>query len=119
MASPAFLEHFRNPRGQGTLPDATHRGAGEDATCGDRLELDLKVVGGLVEAARFRVRGCAGSVAVASALCTLLPGRAARVDPGLGRAIEQELGGLPGVRAHALDLALRTFAQALEPGAEG
>jgi len=103
--SPAFLDHLRAPRGVGTLDAPTHRGDVEDAVCGDRLTLELRVVGGRVVEARQRAEGCHGAVAVGSALATLLPGREARPDAVSVADLEAALGGVPGAKRHALRLA--------------
>jgi hypothetical protein len=109
-----YLDHFRAPRGQGSLQDATHRGAARDAACGDELELDLRVEGGRVAAARFRVRGCSGAIAVASALATLLPGRPARPGAVPREELEAELGAVPAAKRHALRLAAAALAAAFQ-----
>jgi nitrogen fixation NifU-like protein len=110
----AFLDHFQNPRGQGALPDATHAARREDPACGDVLELDLRVVNGAVADARFRVRGCAGAIAVGSALVTLLRGREARPDAVSREELESELGEVPATKRHALRLGVETLASALD-----
>jgi len=110
---PAFLDHFERPRGVGRLDDATHRGEAEDAACGDRLGLDLRVREGRVEAAAFHVEGCAGAIAAGSALVTLLPGRAAAVGAVTREEIDARLGGVPAAKRHALSLALRALEAAL------
>ena len=111
--SARFLEHLRRPRLQGALEKATHRGEAEDPVCGDRLSLDLVVEGGVVRDARFRVLGCPGSIAVGSALATLLVGRPAREDAVPAADLEQEVGGVPPAKRHALRLAADVFAAAL------
>jgi nitrogen fixation NifU-like protein len=111
--SPAFLDHLARPRSQGALDDATHRGEAEDAACGDRLALDLRVEAGLVRAARFRVVGCPGSIAAGSALAALLPGRAAREDAVSAGEVEAALGGVPVAKRHALRLATDALRAAL------
>jgi nitrogen fixation NifU-like protein len=114
MPTDAYRQHFETPRGHGRLEDATHRGAHEDAACGDAMELDVRVADGRVEDLRYRVRGCSGAIAAASALATLLPGRAAAADAVTREDLERELGGVPATRRHALGLALRALAVALE-----
>jgi nitrogen fixation protein NifU and related proteins len=111
--SERFLDHLARPRGQGELVGATHRGEAEDPVCGDRLVLDLRVEDGVVREARFRVLGCPGSIAVASALVTLLPGRTASVDAVPAGDLEAELGGVPPTKRHALRLAALAIAAAL------
>ena len=111
--SERFLDHLARPRGQGTLLGATHHGEAEDPVCGDRLTLDLRVEGGVVREARFRVLGCPGSIAVGSALVHLLPGRTASVDAVPAGDLEKELGGVPLTKRHALHLAALAIAAAL------
>lgn len=111
--SPAFLDHLRAPRGVGTLDAPTHRGDAEDAVCGDRLALDLRVVGGRVVEVRHRAEGCHGAVAVGSALAILLPGREARPDAVSAADLEAALGGVPGAKRHALRLATDAWRAAL------
>ena len=113
MFPPAYLDHFERPRNQGTLDDATHRGQGEDPACGDRLWLDLRVADGVIEAARFRVQGCSGSIAAGSALAHLLEGRSARADAVTREEIDTALGGVPASKRHALRLATGVLEDAL------
>ena len=111
--SPAFLEHLTHPRSQGRLEGATHRGEAVDGVCGDRLRLDLEVVGGAVRAARFRVEGCPGAIAVGSALATLAVGRAALPGAVTAAELETSLGGVPGAKRHALRLGTEAWKAAL------
>ena len=112
--SDAFLDHFQSPRGLGDLEGATHRGVASDGACGDRLWLDLTVESGRVREATYRVEGCAGAIAVGSALVTLLPGRPAAIDAVSRDELDAALGGIPGAKRHALGLALRAWRAALD-----
>ena len=114
MYAKAFLDHFENPRLRGSLPDATHRGEAEDAACGDRLWFDLRVEGGVVRDARFRVQGCPGAIAVGSAVASLLVGRPARPDAVDAAEVERLLEEIPPVKRHALRLAASALRSALE-----
>jgi NifU-like protein involved in Fe-S cluster formation len=114
--APAFLDHFRNPRNQGALPDATHRGEAREEACGDRLWIDFKVEAGTIREARFRVQGCPAAIAVGSAAASLLPGRAARADALEDAEVERALGEIPSAKRHALRL-LRDALAAAFPGA--
>jgi nitrogen fixation NifU-like protein len=111
--SSAFLDHLTHPRGQGVVDRPTHRGEAVDATCADRLTLDLRIEGGVVSEARFRVEGCPGAIAVGSALASLLPGREA-TPAAIGAAdLEVVLDGVPPARRHALRLGVETWKRAL------
>ncbi len=113
MYAAAFLDHFQDPRHLGALEDATHRGRAEDDACGDVLWLDLLIRDETVREARFRVDGCAGAIAVGSALATLLHGRSARVDAVSKEELTALLGEVPPGKRHALGLAVRALAAAL------
>ena len=112
-ASPAFLDHLRAPRAVGPVAGATQAAEVEDAVCGDRLTLSLRVEGGRIAAAGQTVVGCHGAVAVASAWATLLPGREARPDAVTAADLEAALGGVPGAKRHALRLATDALRAAL------
>ncbi len=43
-----ILDHGRHPRNAGRLEGATHSAKGHNPLCGDRLEVDLVVVEGVV-----------------------------------------------------------------------
>ncbi|WP_153131928.1 Fe-S cluster assembly sulfur transfer protein SufU [Dechloromonas hortensis] len=69
-----IVDHARRPRNFGPLPEASHQAEGFNPLCGDRLTLRLKVVGGLIEDARFEGVGCAISTASASLMTEALKG---------------------------------------------
>ncbi len=69
-----ILEHYRNPRNFGELPEATHRAEGHNPLCGDRLEVALRIDGEHIVEIRFRGSGCAISQASASVMTTLVKG---------------------------------------------
>lgn len=69
------LEHYRRPRNFGDLPDATHAEGGHNPSCGDQLQLMLRLDGDRIEDARFTAQGCAISVASASLMTGALRGK--------------------------------------------
>lgn len=75
------LEHYRKPRHYGDLPDATHAEGGHNPSCGDQLQLMLRLEGGVIADARFTAKGCAISVASASLMTGLIRGKT--VEEGL------------------------------------
>ncbi len=113
MYAETYLDHFRNPRGQGSLAHPTHSGSSVDSVCGDELTLDLAISDGKIVEARFRVRGCSGAIVVGSVLTTLLPERAAAPDCVTREEIEEALGGVPRGMRHASRLGVNTVAAAL------
>jgi NifU-like protein involved in Fe-S cluster formation len=111
--SDAFLEHAMTPQHLGVLPDpavsALARG-----TCGDVIELYLRVEQGRIEAVRFMPQGCVHTVACGSALTSLVSGQtleaAAEINPDM---VEEALGGLSREHRHCAALAVAALRLAL------
>jgi len=63
------LEHFRRPRNQGAMPDASASAEGVNPLCGDRVRVALMLdASGMITDARFVANACAICVASASLL---------------------------------------------------
>jgi nitrogen fixation NifU-like protein len=100
--SEVFLDHFQNPRNVGELgPPAVTVDASNPA-CGDMLRLAARFEDGRVVEARYKVRGCAASIACGSALTEWMVGRS-REELAAARAaeIEELAGGLIPESKHA------------------
>ena len=69
-----ILDHYKNPRNFGRLPDADISHEEENPLCGDVIGMDLKLQDGVIEDVRFHGRGCAISQASASLLTERLKG---------------------------------------------
>ena len=78
-----IAEHFRRPRNQGPLPDATASAEVANPLCGDRIRVAILVDGGSIVEARFVANACAICIAAASLLTEhvrgLSPNDAARL----------------------------------------
>jgi len=120
MYTPLVLDHFRNPRNGGVVPDATASGRSRNEGCGDEVQLSLRLEGGAIAEARFLAQGCLASIACASRLTELVQGRTPREALDLDRAaLVAALDGLPPTSQHAAQLALDALRAALAgtPGA--
>tara|TARA_Y100000813_G_scaffold174704_1_gene139621 strand:- start:166 stop:612 length:447 start_codon:yes stop_codon:yes gene_type:complete len=69
-----ILEHYARPPHKGPLADHTHYDEGINPSCGDEVELFLKVVDDKIEAVNFDGVGCSICLASASMLTKLLRG---------------------------------------------
>jgi nitrogen fixation NifU-like protein len=69
-----ILDHNRNPRNFGDLPDATRVVSGVNPLCGDKMTLYVKIHGGKIEDIRFQGTGCAISVASSSLMTERVKG---------------------------------------------
>ncbi len=70
-----ILDHYRNPRCHGTLDHPTHRAKALNASCGDKLQMDIVVKNDIIEEVRFSGVGCAISQASASLLTESVTGK--------------------------------------------
>ncbi len=111
--SKAFWAHALTPSNLGMLPkpDGYARPKG---SCGDHIELYLRVKDGRVIDARFMTDGCLHTIACGSALTSMIKGlplnEAVRVSAG---DIEKELGGLEKEHRHCAALAAATLKAAV------
>ncbi len=113
VMSDAFLEHALTPQHLGMLPPPAHAGQAR-GTCGDSMELYLRVENEVVVAARFMPHGCMHTTACGSALTSLVWGSALEKAAGLGpEQVEAALGGLPREHRHCAALAVAALRSAL------
>ncbi len=75
MHSEKLLDHFRNPRNAGELPEPAVTVEVSNPACGDILRLSALFADGRVAAVRYKVRGCTASIAAGSALTELMTGK--------------------------------------------
>jgi nitrogen fixation protein NifU and related proteins len=117
MFSEAVLDHFKNPRNAGELPDADAIVEVSNPVCGDILKLAIRRESNRVVEARFLCRGCTTAIACASYLTEKLLAlpigdwKAVNAD-----SISNALGDLPPATTHGAQLAtdaLRALERAL------
>ena len=70
-----ILDHNKQPRNFGELPDANGRAEGHNPLCGDKLRVAVKVDAGIVSDIRFEGSGCAISQASASLMTEGIKGK--------------------------------------------
>jgi nitrogen fixation protein NifU and related proteins len=105
MFNETILDHFRNPRNAGELPDATAIVEVTNPVCGDILRLSVRLTNGVVDAARFKTQGCVAAIASSSVLTELVIGNPrAQLRKITADKISQSLGGLPPATFHAAQL---------------
>lgn len=71
-----ILDHYKNPRNFGEMPEATHHYHDTNPLCGDEITMFLKVgEDGRIDDVHFTGRGCAISQASASLLTEEIKGK--------------------------------------------
>jgi len=72
-----ILQHAADPVGFGQKIEDTHRNELYNPLCGDRIEVQLRIVNNQVESAAFTGEACTICMASASLLCATTPGKPA------------------------------------------
>jgi nitrogen fixation NifU-like protein len=79
---PKFLmEHFQNPRNVGEISNPDGVGTVGNATCGDIMQMFIKVNGNRITHATFKTFGCGAAIATSSILTERIKG--ATIDDAL------------------------------------
>jgi nitrogen fixation protein NifU and related proteins len=98
-----ILDHNRQPRNFGELPDADHVVEGVNPLCGDKMTLYVKVRDGKVEDIMFKGTGCAISVASSSLMTERVKGTSVRATLDLFDKVHDLLTGVGETPAEDLD----------------
>lgn len=109
------MDHFRNPRNVGELPDANGVGEVGNAKCGDIMKIYLKVSDdGIIEDVKFKTFGCGAAIATSSMATEMVKGKSLEEALKLtNKAVAEALDGLPPVKMHCSVLAEEAIQAAL------
>lgn len=70
-----IMDHYKNPRNQGTLDDDAVTVNLNNPTCGDRIQLQMQLEDGIVKQAKFSGEGCSISLSSASMMTEAVKGK--------------------------------------------
>ena len=68
------MEHFQNPRNVGEISDPDGVGTVGNASCGDIMQMFIKVNGDKIVDAKFKTFGCGAAIATSSILTERIKG---------------------------------------------
>lgn len=115
MYSEKVMEHFRNPRNVGEIPDADGVGTVGNPVCGDLMTVYIKVKDDRIEDVKFKTFGCGAAVATSSMVTELAKGKTLDEAKKITRNdVAENLGGLPPVKMHCSNLAADALRAAIE-----
>lgn len=112
--SEKVMDHFRNPRNVGEIPDANGIGEVGNAKCGDIMRIYLKIEDNIVKDAKFMTYGCGSAIASSSMATELIIGKT--VDEAWelsNKAVAEALDGLPPIKMHCSVLAEEAIHKAI------
>lgn len=115
MYSQKVMEHFKNPRNMGEIPDADGVGTVGNPVCGDLMTIYIKVKDNRLEDIKFKTFGCGSAIATSSMITELAKGKTLEEGMKITRGnVVDELGGLPPVKMHCSNLAADALHAAIE-----
>ena len=105
--SEQLIDHYENPRNVGKfdIDDTIGTGMVGAPACGDVMKLQIKVVDGIIQDARFKTYGCGSAIASSSLVTEWIKGRTLdQAEQIKNSEIAEELA-LPPVKIHCSILA--------------
>jgi nitrogen fixation NifU-like protein len=115
MYTEKVMEHFKNPRNVGEIPDADGVGTVGNPVCGDLMTIYIKVKDNRLVDIKFKTFGCGSAIATSSMITELAKGKTLEEGLQITRAnVADELGGLPAVKMHCSNLAADALHAAIE-----
>jgi nitrogen fixation NifU-like protein len=103
--SPIVLDHFKNPRNVGEIPDADGVGEVGNPVCGDIMNVYIKVNDDRLADVKFKTFGCGAAIAVSSMITEMAKGKT--LDEAMkisNKDVAEALGGLPPNKLHCSNL---------------
>jgi nitrogen fixation NifU-like protein len=115
MYTEKVMEHFKNPRNVGEIPDADGVGTVGNPVCGDLMTIYIKVKDNRLTDIKFKTFGCGSAIATSSMITELAKGKTLEEAMKITRAnVADSLGGLPPVKMHCSNLAADALHAAIE-----
>jgi nitrogen fixation NifU-like protein len=113
------MDHFRNPRNQGRIEDASGIGEVGNPICGDMMKIYIKIKKEenkeIIEDIKFETLGCGAAIATSSMLTEMAKGKTIEEALKITREdIANALGGLPPIKIHCSVLAADGLKKAVE-----
>ncbi|NLL55674.1 MAG: Fe-S cluster assembly scaffold protein NifU [Clostridiales bacterium] len=115
MYSQKIIETLSNPKNVGEIADADGIGTVGNASCGDIMEMFLKIENDVIVDAKFKTFGCGAAIASSSVATELIIGKT--IDEALkvtNADVVETLEGLPPQKIHCSVLAEEAIAEAIK-----
>ncbi len=115
MYNDKVIEVFKNPKNVGEIENPDGIGTVGNATCGDIMQITLKIENDVIVDAKFKTFGCAAAIATSSTATEMVKGMT--VEEALkvtNKKVVETLGGLPAQKLHCSVLAEEAIKKAIE-----
>lgn len=119
MYSDLVMDHFKNPRNMGEIPNADGVGQVGNHACGDIMKMYIKVSKKsgkeYIEDVKFQTLGCGAAISTSSMVTEMVKGKTLdEAQTVTNLAVAEALGGLPPVKMHCSNLAADAVQAAIE-----
>lgn len=114
MYNEKVMNEFANPKNVGVIENADGVGKVGNASCGDIMEISLKIDNDVITDAKFRTFGCAAAIATSSIATQMVIGKT--IDEAMkieNAKVIEELEGLPPQKIHCSVLAEEAIKEAI------
>lgn len=115
MYNQKVMNVFANPQNVGEVENYDAIGTVGNATCGDIMQITLKIDNDVITDAKFKTFGCAAAIATSSTATEMIKGKT--LDEALkitNKQVVEELEGLPPQKLHCSVLAEEALKAAIE-----
>ncbi|MBQ7373889.1 MAG: Fe-S cluster assembly scaffold protein NifU [Clostridia bacterium] len=115
MYNEKVMEAFRNPKNVGEIENYDGLGKVGNASCGDIMQITLKIENDVIVDAKFKTFGCAAAIATSSTATDMIIGLT--IDEALkitNKKVVETLEGLPPQKIHCSVLAEEAIKAAIE-----
>jgi nitrogen fixation NifU-like protein len=115
MYSDKVMLHFMNPHNMGEIENPSGVGEVGNPVCGDLMQIQIKVVDGILTDVKFKTFGCGAAIATSSMVTDLATGKTIEEALKITRSdVAESLEGLPPVKMHCSNLAADALHAAIE-----
>ena len=115
MYNDKVMEAFKNPKNVGEIENPDGIGTVGNASCGDIMQISLRIENEIIVDAKFKTFGCAAAIATSSTATEMIKGMT--VEEALkvtNKKVVETLGGLPSQKLHCSVLAEEAIKKAIE-----
>ena len=115
MYNEKVMDVFKNPKNVGEIENPSGIGTVGNESCGDIMQISLKIENNIIVDAKFKTFGCAAAIATSSTATEMIKGMT--VEDALkvtNKKVIECLGGLPSQKIHCSVLAEEAIKKAIE-----
>ena len=115
MYNEKVMDAFKNPKNVGEIENPDGIGTVGNESCGDIMQISLKIENDIIVDAKFKTFGCAAAIATSSTATEMIRGMT--IEEALkvtNKKVIETLGGLPAQKIHCSVLAEEAIKKAIE-----